>query len=195
MRNLSFLSLFIFLLSCGSAVENPIYTSDKFLSETDQQQFLNSVIRYMGKLPPKSDHKTKFLPEFDTYYENLAKEHSLDLFYEDPESGTIFFLASRKSPSLYDKRVSIGGELNFDDDGSITYYKEFFRTWKMEPLELTIKSGLLFREMIARNDLAPFYTENSGGEEYIEFPNTYTEFHAEQRQWLSSLLHVTGFER
>jgi hypothetical protein len=40
--------------------------------------------------------------------------------------------------------------------------------------------------MVQQEDLKPYYIENSGGKEYIEFPNKEVWYDKKTRQWISS---------
>jgi len=187
MKYLLFTLLLLFTFSCGIQSQQSDFSADNTLSELEQTDFLSSVIRYLGKLAPRANHQTKYLPEFNDYYDLLAKEHSLDLYHVDETSGVIYFLASRRAPSLHERRVSTGVVVSLDETGEITYYHEKFRTWKMDPDELSQKSAVLFAAMVKGEDLSSFYAINSGEEEYIEFPNEHTQFDTDQRRWVSSL--------
>src|SRR5690625_6390117 len=46
--------------------------------------------------------------------------------------------------------------------------------------------------MIDSNDLSIYYPENSGSEEYIEFPNAYTQFDTATRRWVSTLFNPSA---
>jgi hypothetical protein len=183
-----YLFILAFLIACNSGSETNNFKTDAQLSESEQFDLIYSIIRDLGKLPPKSDHQTKHFVEFDEYYRALASAHSLDFYHSAPDGETVYFLVSRNAPSLYKKRVAIGGKLKKDANGSITYYEEIFRTWKLSPEELEAKSAMLFRKMASNEDLSRYYPENSGDEEFIEFPNQHVHFDIEQRRWISSLL-------
>lgn len=174
-------------ISCEPSPERKGFEAESLLSQTEMESFKYSVIRYMAHLAPNADHESKFSPRFDDFYRKKSGEHHLEYLYFDKEKGAYFFLATRIAPSLYDKRVAIGGVLYYDDNGEISYYEEKFRTWKMEESELMWRSEILFREMISGNDLAEYHRENTGDDEYIEFPNPHTYFDTDERQWMSTL--------
>lgn len=174
------------LSACKQTVESELIkltrASEKMLPE-DMEAFKYSIMRYTGKLPGKADHITKFDTIFDSHYQNLATQHDL-LFYE--KSGdTVYFLITRMAPSLYEKKVAIGGKLSYGKDGRISYYEEAFRTWKMLVPELEQKAELLFGLYLSGKDLSPYYTINSKGVEYIEFPDEDVYYDTEKRFWVS----------
>lgn len=176
---------------CSSSNQN-MYDAQLMLSESEEKEMLYSVMRYMGHLAPRATHETKSDSIYDEHYRELADSHSLQMLYQHPEEGYVYFLITREAPSLYSKQVATGGKLLIDEEGELAYYLEEFRTWKLAEEELTVKSGLLFQEMIDGNDLSIYYPENSGSEEYIEFPNAYTQFDTTTRRWVSTLFNPSA---
>ncbi len=176
-------ALLFFAAACGSS-SSPESLGEK-PGETRGKELLQAIIRYAGKLPSRATQETKFEARFDDYYEDLANKHRIDLYYEDEANGDIYLLASRIAPSLHEKRVGIGIRLQFAAD-SLVYYEERFRTWKMPEAELAEKGALLFAKMAKGEDLSPYYPQNSGEEEYIEFPDADTYFDLENRVWRST---------
>jgi hypothetical protein len=144
----------------------------------------------MGKLAPNATHETKFEQEFDDHYAKLAAEHRLEWCFENNKSGDLYFLASRPAISRLVKRVGIGVKMRRESDGRIVHYEEVFRTWKMLEPELAEKGRFLFDLMVKGKDLSPYYPENSGDVEYIEFPNADTYFDVEKRIWVSTRENV-----
>jgi len=176
--------IFFFTVSCNSG-QRP-YKVEFFLDQNEQSAFVESIIRYAGHLPPRADHMTKHLPEYNDFYKNLASIHSLQFLYIDAE-GTHYYLLTRPAPSLYEKEAAIAGMVRYDENGGIVYYEEVFRTWKMRKEELLPRSEKLFDLMVKGEDLAPYFPENSGDDEYIEFPNDFTRFDPDDRIWVSDL--------
>lgn len=156
------------------------------MTQDDQHQMILSVSRYIGRLPRHGTHQNKFESRFDEHYVQIASDHRLELLHNDSESGFTYFLASRIAPSLHVRRVAIGGRYQFNDQDSLVHYEEIFRTWKMDETELTVKSGFLFQKMLDGEDLTPWYPENSGEEEYIEFPNSLVTYDIQLRRWTTT---------
>ncbi|HMN90369.1 MAG TPA: hypothetical protein PKD70_08675 [Saprospiraceae bacterium] len=181
-----FLPLLLIVIACNQS-KPEAYSADNTLDSNAQQAFLYDIIRYMGKLPGKANQMTKFEAVFDDHYREQAARHRLELYYNDAKTGDIYFLTSRIAPSIKVKRVAIGGKLRRDEQGKVVYYEEVFRTWKMEEPEMKEKSGMLFVKMLKGEDLSLYYPENSGKEEYIEFPNQDVYFDVAQRVWASRL--------
>jgi hypothetical protein len=156
------------------------------LSESEIDSIKYSVIRYVGKLPGKANHGTKFNVDFDEYYIDLVKKHDLVYFVKNNKDDHYYFLFTRIAPSLHLKKVAIGGKLRVED-GKLTYYEESFRTWKMLVPELEEKMNLIFKDYLDGKDLSKYYTKNSNGIEYIEFPDDQNYFDSEKRIWVSSI--------
>lgn len=186
MKNSLLLITLIFLTSCAGDNYSK-YKSDRILDADQKHLIVYDIIRYAGPLAPRATHESKFNIEFDGDYWKIAREHSLDWLHIDKTDGNVYFGISRIAPSLHRKKVTIAGKFKRDESGEITYYEEVFRTWRMVEDELEKKSGYLFAAMVAGKDLTPYYPENSGDEEYIEFPNQTTFYDVANRRWISTL--------
>lgn len=179
----------IILFSCESGSK---YDPRKNLSEKEQRQILLTSIRYMGHLPKKANHQTKFDQVYDEYYSKLALDYSLEAYYK--KNGYEYFLASRIAPSLKVKKVAVGVKMKRTPDGQLEYYEEVFRTWKFEIPEMLEKGLMLFDKMVKGEDLSPYYPQNSGNEEYIEFPDAKVYFNVEERRWKIDSIHQPDLE-
>ncbi len=180
--------LVISMIACQENKNILLQDANQILSADSVELFKYKIIRLTGKLPGKADHTTKFDTIFDEHYKNLSQQH--DLVYYIPsqnDKNSIQFLLTRIAPSLHEKKVAIAGKVTFDITGNIIYYEEVFRTWKMLVPELKEKSDLLFRLYLGGKDLSPYYTTNSKGVEYIEFPNEHVRFDPAKKQWVSDL--------
>ena len=168
------------LVSCSS--KNLGYDPDTQLDAAEQQQLIWSVIRYIGRAPQGVTASERFYSQYDSFYMEQAVGHRLDAYYRTGDRR--YFLISRSAPSLTEKRVATGGWLELDKAGQITDYREVFRTWKMVPDTLTRRAGFLFEKMVKGESLHPWETRNSGGVEYIEFPDERTSFDSASRSWV-----------
>ena len=54
--------------------------------------------------------------------------------------------------------------------------------------ELAIKGEFLFDLLVKGKDLSPYFPQNSGKEEYIEFPDEHTYYDTINRVWVSDLI-------
>ena len=168
------------LIALG-ACSTKSYAPSEHLSDLEQDQFKWSIIRYIARSPEGLTVQERFYPQYDEHYKEQQTLYALDAYFEN--DGKIYFMLSRKAPSLTEKRVATGGAVQFGKDGNVEYYEEMFRTWKMVPDTLTKRSMLLFDKMVKGESLEPYYTRNSNGVDYIEFPDERTWFDVQDRIW------------
>lgn len=178
-------SLFILVLFYSCQKEPQKILASDYLNEEQVESFKYEIIRYSDKLAKKATHETKFDTKFDSIYQLKAKSADLYHYYVDEKSNEIYFAIARIAPSLKEKKVVTIGKLTKDADGKIVSYEEAFRTWKMEIQELKTKTQLLFEKYINGADLTPYYTKNSNGEFYIEFPDDNNYYDKNARRWQS----------
>lgn len=183
MKNTFFLLFSTAVLLLPSCVNNTGATAAPPDAET-AQLWLQRIIRYAAHLPGKASHETKFDTIYNAFYAEQAAQYRVDFYHQS--GADHYLLVSRPAPSLKVKRVGIGIHARLAGD-SLAHYNEVFRTWKMEEPQLAQKSALLFHLMVQGKDLSPYYTQNSGQEEYIEFPDAHTSFDTLRRQWVSTL--------
>lgn len=176
-------SLFIIVLFCSCQKEPTKIGASDYLNKEQVEAFKYEIIRYTDVLANKANHDTKYEKKFDSIYQLKAKSADLYYYYIDKNSNEIYFAIARIAPSLKVKRVVTAGKLTKDKDGNITFYEEAFRTWKMEIPELKIKSKRLFEKYIQGEDLTEYYTKNSKGEFFIEFPDDINYYDSDLRRW------------
>jgi hypothetical protein len=179
-KELLVMSLCLIALLSSCSQKDP-YHPDRNLSTSEQQQILLTTVRYLGHLPTRATHTNKFDPAFDEYYSKLALDFNLEGYFE--KDGYEYFLASRIAPSLIVKKVATGVKMQRDADGNLIFYEEVFRTWKFEVPEMQEKGLMLFDKMVNGEDLSPYYPQNSGAEEFIEFPDTKVFYDVKERIW------------
>ena len=181
-RKKSYLLIFLCLLviSCRLGKD---YNPAVHLSPAEQEEIMDKVLRYMAKPPDGISTEERFYRGYDEHYAEQRRIHRLDAYYIDGK--THYFLFSRVAPSLKEKRIAIGGKLELDDQRSLSYYEEVFRTWRLEPDTLVKRSVFLFDKMVREEDLQPYYSSRSGNTDYIEFPDDRTFFDTEKRIWRS----------
>ena len=180
----SFLVLLVmsFVYSSCSSVD---YSAETNLStKADRDSFKYSIIRYVGKLPKRATDTTKFDHTFDEDYKELARISYLDKYYKNPKDGYIYFETRRLAPSMQTPLyVSTGGRLKYNDKDSITEYEEIYRTWKLPVDKLEEKTAVFFHKMVQGEDLSPYYTDNIGDMEHIEFPDKHNSYNKQKRKW------------
>jgi len=179
--SLLFATAMLLLSSCGNNAET--MAGQQPDAET-AQKWLQRIIRYTAHLPAKAGHDTKFDTIYNEFYAEQLAKYRVELYHQSGDDH--FLLVSRIAPSLKVKRVGVGIHARMQGD-SLVHYNEVFRTWKMEEPELAQKGALLFDGMVKGKDLSAYYPQNSGKEEYIEFPDVHTTFDTLRRQWVSTL--------
>jgi len=172
-------TVFSIPFSCGEKD----FTPGNQLDNQEQQAFMWSLIRYLGRSPEGVAPESRFQPRYDTFYRDQVSLHRLEAYWE--EGDRHYFLISRRAPSLYEKRVATGGYVSFGEGGAMSDYEEVFRTWKMEPDTLTRRGLLLFGKMVEGEDLSIYETRNIGNTDWIEFPDERTWYDNPSRSWKS----------
>ncbi|MDR6966649.1 hypothetical protein J2X31_000647 [Flavobacterium arsenatis] len=184
---MKYFSLLFFLLLFTSCKKDPKNIDpNAYLTAEAQEEFKYSIIRHADRLVKKATHQTKFDSIFDEEYKEKAESSNLLYYYIDKQTGVHYFALTKIAPSLIVKRVATVGKIEYDKEGGIASYEEGFRTWKMEEPELNEKTATLFEKYIEGEDLSSYYTANSKGEFYIEFPDDKTYYDKEERLWKNS---------
>ncbi len=168
------------LLIAGACSSKNNYEVSAHLTPQQQDEMMGKIIRYLGRAPEGLTFDERFYAAYDSFYQEQARLHKFDAYYKD--GTTHYFLVSRRAPSLVDKRVATGGKLILNGN-KITDYEEVFRTWKMVPDTLAKREMILFDKLVRGESLKSFETKYSNGVEYIEFPDEYTFFDKQTRQW------------
>jgi len=176
-KQLLLFSICISMVSCGETDYGK--TPDTLFSEGQQKAI---QMQLTLKTAPKP--QGLFAPEeIRAYYESQSK--SIFWHFAYVKEDRYFFFISQPAPSLYGKRVGIGGSFLSEDMVSIKNYREVFRTFKLSPGQLDFRGRALFRKMVAGEDLVPFQPGGSktGNKEWIEFPDQLNYFDTLSQSW------------
>lgn len=171
-------ALIFLIFSCGKKAS---YNPNDHLTAEEKDEVMSKIIRYMAKPPENTTYEEKFDKKYDDYYLDKMSRTKLEFYY--PVNGEAYFLVSQPAPSLYEKRHATGGKFKMNDKGELVEYEEIFRTWKMMPDTLLRRSGMLFDLMVKGKSLEPYWTKNSHGEEYVEFPDPHVYYDKTERKW------------
>lgn len=163
---------------------NESYIPEDHLTPQQHDRVMTKLIRYVGRKPEKATDSTKFLAKHDEHYVEQVASHKLNLYFI-ADNGDQFFLISRRAPSIHVKHVATGGRFKMNEVDSLIEYEEIFRTWKMPYDTLMNRGGLLFDKMVKGESLEAYLTKNSGGVEYIEFPDDNVYYDKQSRKWKS----------
>lgn len=169
------------LILCVTQCAKDRFQPDQYLDAKAQSRLIRETVYYATKLPPNSNHFTKFGKEFDWYYDLAADETNLEKYYTAPD-GTGYFLMTRVARSINPMREGIGGKVRYDTMGKMVEYEEVFRTWKMPEDSLLVRGAFLFNRMVKGQDLSLYYSKFQG-DRYIEFPDDRFVFDKQSRRW------------
>ena len=182
---MKFKALVIFLIVISvvfSCTNKEKYNPDSHLTVLEQDSIVWRMMRYIARPPEGLLYEERFYKGYDKYYHEQQALHKLEAYYIDDQK-THYFMLTRRAPSLFNKYVATGGKMRFSDKGKLLEYEEVFRTWKMIPDTLKRRSMFLFDKMVKGETLIPYYTENSNGVEYIEFPDKRNYYDIPSRRW------------
>ena len=157
------------------------YDPNAYLTPHQKDAIVSSIVRYTAKKPENVSDAEKFATKYDSFYLEKARQIRFEQYF--PKGDDFYFLISQPAPSLVEKRHATGGRFQLSDKGEMTEYEEIFRTWKMTPDTLKVRSYFLFDKMVNGEPLEPYYTANSKGIDYIEFPDDRTYFDKTSRSW------------
>ncbi len=185
MKYISFLFLVLICTLFACSTKSTYEPTDR-LSASEQSAILKSMVRYFAKRPERTNDSSKFEARFDEYYATKVKQAELLFYYQQDDF--YYFLISQVAPSMHGKRHATGGKFQLDEAGQVTAYEEVFRTWKMLPDTLKKRGLVLFDKMVKEEPLEPYRTKNSGGIEYIEFPDDLNYYDRETRRWKTRIV-------
>jgi hypothetical protein len=180
MKSFGVILILMLVFGCSSPAN---YSPEAYLDPVKKDEIIGTLVRYTGKLPKKVEDSQKFDSRYDSYYQELASKHRL-MKYHIAEDGSHYFLIRRPAPSLVEKYVASGGRMKFDESGSLEFFEETFRTWKMVPDTLERRASLLFDKMVKGESLDPYLAQNSKIE-FIEFPDENVFYDKDSRTWKS----------
>ena len=127
------------------------------------------------------------LPDYVNKYGSLLYDKTAFLGDYFAKDGLVVFDELGRIQEIMDawEREEEEWFLSLIEEGKISDYEEVFRTWKMVPDTLAKREMILFDKFVRGESLTPYETKNSGGVEYIEFPDERTYFDKQAKQWKS----------
>ena len=169
------------LLLQFSCADKDKYNPDNYLSPKQKDAIITTIVRYSAKKPANVSDKEVFNVKYDSFYLERASQMRFERYF--PKDDYFYFLISQPAASLIEKRHATGGRFKLTDKGELAEYEEIFRTWKMVPDTLQLRSYLLFEKMVEGKPLEQYYTKNAKGVDYIEFPDDRTYYDVRERSW------------
>lgn len=175
MKKLILLILTIsFLSSCRQS-----FKVDNYYTKAEQDSLMLKILPYIAKKPKGVQNGAdRFLTRFDDYYKAQLPKFSFQHYYIGRDS-IHYFTIYKIAPSLYQKKIAIGGYLRLNKNGDITELEELYNTPKMKLEELDKKSKELFEEMTISGNVESFI----GNDEYVEFPDKRCYYDKSANEW------------
>ena len=175
------LFLLVIITAMFSCEDRPVnYNPDVYLTASEQNLFLSNTLAYINKPVPARQTLRGDLTTLLAKTDQQGEKIRLELFYVN--ENIAYFLISLPS-TFAGKRYATGGKMDLGEQGEILSIEETFRTWKMAPETLQARSYFLFDKMVSGEPLSPYYTENSKGVDFIQFPDDRTYFDKGSRSW------------
>jgi hypothetical protein len=182
MRYRILIIIFVCFLPVIACNNNERFDPRGHFSSSGEKEFLLRLMPYVTKLPRGVSPEQRFDPGLRNFYSDEVMKYTLHSYFFSTRDSFAYFLITRPAPSLYEKRIAIGGRLKQDRKGNITGYEEIFWTFKMEPAELSAKAGKLFGEMVEGKSLEQYMPGKATGE-WIEFPDGRIYFDKRSASW------------
>lgn len=148
-----------------------------YFSAGQEEAILRQIVLKTAKKPDANAGS----PEAEAWYSEQVKAYNWHFAHE--ESGRLYYFVSRPAPSLYGKRIGLGGSFESPDRLRITSFKESFHTFKMKPEDLLQKGAILFEKLVNRQDLTQYEPGKKGKEEWIEFPDYLNYYDSTSQSW------------
>jgi hypothetical protein len=173
----SFVIAFAFLMLSCSGEDSRYKPEDYFTSGQMEAIKLQLVLKTC-----KKPDGTPSMAEIKAYYEEEAKTYQWHFTHETNKG--FYFLISRPAPSLFGKRLAIGGFFLSPDHLQIHRFKEIFQTIKMKPDELVQRGSVLFEKMVNGQDLKPYYLSRAKEKQgWIELPDDVHYYDSTSLTW------------
>ncbi|HVD96617.1 MAG TPA: hypothetical protein VNB90_00340 [Cytophagaceae bacterium] len=178
-NGLALLALVSLFVSCKQEKKN--YNVEGYLSKDAQEQELVQIRPYISKLEYGVNYNNRFSDTNKTFFDEQQKiyKFNFEQYYINNDS-VHYFLIWKVAPSLYAKKIAIGGKYKKDANGKIYAFQEIFNTPKMKLDELKEKSYSLFDYMVENGNVDKFF----GDYELVEFPDGRCLYDTTGHKWI-----------
>lgn len=174
----------LFCLGCGQSPRNS--GPEDYFTEGQEKSIRMQIVLKTAKKPEGSLSP----PEIEAYYQQEAGTYQWHYLHQKDDR--FYFFISRPAPSLFEKRIGIGGFFHSPDRMHIRGFREVFNTFKMKREDLLKKGGVLFEKMVNAQDLKPYYSAfNPAAGEWIEFPDRNVVYDSLAQSWKVSPVPAT----
>ena len=157
------------------------YDVSTYYSEEELKTSLAQIVPYIAKLENGVTYENRFDPSKKEYFDKQQADFKFSIEqYSITADSTHYFLIWKVAPSLYKKKIAIGGRYKKDAKGTIYAFEEIFNTAKMPVEELKEKSFPLFDYMVKNGNVNKFL----GDYLLIEFPDNRCTYDKEKSRWV-----------
>lgn len=166
------------LIGCNSKEE---YSADNYYTPEALKNNLFTILPYIAKLENGVNYENRFDASQKSYFEAQQNnfKFSMERYFITPDS-THYFLIWKIAPSLYVKKIAIGGRYKKDKNGKIYAFEELFNTPKMKLEELKEKSFPLFDYMVKNGNVDKYI----GDYLLVEFPDNKCVYDKNKTRWI-----------
>ncbi len=170
----------LLLFSCSTKEEDK-YAVENYIKKEDLSKNLEPIFPYISKLENGVNSSNRFADSNKVYFleKNEGHKFSFEHYFITKDS-VHYFLIWKVAPSLYEKKIAIGGRYKKDKDGNIVAFEEIFNTPKMKMDELKEKSFMLFDYMVENGNIEKFY----GNYDLVEFPDGKCVYDKANSKWI-----------
>jgi hypothetical protein len=186
MKSLKIIILFVIgglFASCTDNVKvsKDEYAVENYIKKEELNKNLEPIFPYLAKLENGVNYNNRFDDSSKGYFIERQKFHkfSFERYFINKDS-VHYFLIWKVAPSLYEKKIAIGGRYKKDAQGKIYAFEEIFNTPKMKLDELKEKSFMLFDYMVQNGNVEKFY----GHYDLVEFPDGKCMYDKENSKWI-----------
>lgn len=157
------------------------YAVENFIKQEDLNKNLEPIFPYIAKLEHGVNYENRFEDSCKEYFIKKQAEHkfSFERYFITKDS-VHYFLIWKVAPSLYEKKLAIGGRYKKDANGKIIEFEEIFNTPKMKLDELKEKSFMLFNYMVENGNVDPYLADYN----LVEFPDGKCVYNKENSRWI-----------
>jgi hypothetical protein len=149
------------------------------LSIAERDTLLTDIITYVYVRPPYSDWKTRFEPQFRSYYVKQLNKFQFERYFIS-ENGVHYFYLIRPARAAQGSTRGVGGSFKMDEHGRIISFREIFNTPVATIPDLQKRGAELFNRMVKYGHVDEYLKHP----DYIEWPDKITYYDTIQHEWL-----------
>jgi hypothetical protein len=149
------------------------------LSVVARDTLLTEIITYVYVRPPHSSWRTRFDPQFRSYYAKHLNKFRFEKYFKG-EDGVHYFYVIRPARTAQGNTRGVGGTFKVNKQGRIVSFREVFNTPVASIPDLQERGSELFNRMIKYGHVDEYLSHP----DYIEWPDNITYYDTVQYEWL-----------